>query len=47
MFPLDQATLLILKLFVFVTCICFWVKLIVEMLLQYRRAIRKDSQPAG
>lgn len=34
MFPLDQDTLLILKVFVFLTCVCFWLKLGVDALLR-------------
>lgn len=35
MFPLDQDTLLILKVFVFLTCVCFWLKLGVDALLRH------------
>lgn len=35
MFPLDQDTLLILKAFVFLTCVCFWLKLAVDALLRH------------
>jgi len=34
MFPMEQDTLLFMKLFVFFTCICFWIKLGVDALFR-------------
>lgn len=34
MFPMDQGVLFFLKIFIFVTCICFWIKVIVDAIFR-------------